>query len=178
VELVKSAPTEGTLRVGGAASFEARLYAGDRELPGEAYVCRWLSDAGARFLEAEGPPRNTAVFMRPGRQRVWVEVVPRSGPSQGLSGVSEAVELEVGNPSFALSVTPPAPLVGEEVTVAIRDFPVHDGVEFRWDPLPAKAKLVSVSERGLTFFATEPVPIPVKVTATLSGAGMDLARPR
>jgi len=93
VELVKSAPTEGTLRVGGAASFEARLYAGERELPGEAYVCRWLSDAGARFLEAEGPPRNTAVFMRPGRQRVWVEVVPRSGPSQGLAGVSEAVDL-------------------------------------------------------------------------------------
>ena len=174
VELVKSAPTEGTLRVGGAASFEARLYAGERELPGEAYVCRWLSDAGARFLEAEGPPRNTAVFMRPGRQRVWVEVVPRSGPSQGLAGVSEAVELEVGNPSFALSVTPPAPLVGEEVTVAIRDFPVHDGVEFRWDPLPAKAKLVSVSERGLTFFATEPVPIPVKVTATVGGSGTDL----
>lgn len=174
VELVKSAPGEGTLRVGGAASFEARLYAGDRALPGEAYVCRWRSDAGARFLESEGPPRNTVVFMRPGHQRVWVEVVPRSGPSQGLAGVSEAVELEVANPSFSLAVTPPAPLVGEEVTVAIRDFPVHDGVEFHWDPLPPTAKLVSVSERGLTFYATEPVPIVVKVTATVGGTGTDL----
>lgn len=174
VELVKSAPSEGTLRVGGAASFEARILDGKRAVRPEDYVCRWKSDAGARFLEAEGPLGNTAVFVRPGRQRVWVEVVPRSGPSKGLAAVSDPVDLEVANPVFALSVTPPAPLVGEEVTVAIRDFPLHDGVEFRWDPLPAKAKLVSVSERGLTFYPIEAGPVPVRVTASMSGTGQVL----
>ena len=175
VELTKSAPSGNSLRVGGAASFEATMLRGDQEVSADAYVCRWRSDAGARFLEAEGPPRNTAVFMRPGRQHVWVEAVPKSGPSEGLAAVSNAVDLAVDNPVFALSVSPPAPLVGEPVTVAIRDFPLHDGVEFRWDPLPPKAKLLSVAERGLTFYLTEAAPIAVKVTAAMSGkAGAEL----
>lgn len=175
VELTKSAPSGDTLRVGGAASFEARVLLGERETPTESYSCRWRSDAGARFLEVEGPPRNTVVFMRPGRQRIWVEAVPKSGPSQGLAAVSNAVELEVANPSFGLSVTPPVPLVGEEVTVSIRDFPLHDGVEFRWDPLPEKAKLISVAERSLTFYLTEPEPVAVKVTASMAkGQGGEL----
>lgn len=172
VELKKSAPAEGTVRVGGAASFEARLYAGDRELATDGSVCRWRSDGGAKFLEAEGPFSTTAIFLRPGRQRIWVEVVPRSGPSPGLAAVSEPVELEIAAPSFSLTVTPTSPLVGEEATVAIRDFPVHDGVEFRWDPLPAgKARLVAVGERSLTFYPTEAGAVPVRVTAVLAGSG-------
>uniref|UniRef100_I2PZK1 Tetratricopeptide repeat protein n=1 Tax=Desulfovibrio sp. U5L TaxID=596152 RepID=I2PZK1_9BACT len=166
VELKKSAPGEGAIRVGGAASFEARLFSGDREMAVDGSVCRWRSDGGARFLETEGPFATTAVFLRPGRQRVWVEVVPRSGPSPGLTAVSEPVELDIAAPSFSLSVTPASPLVGEEATVSIRDFPVHDGVEFRWDPLPAgKAKLVAVGERSLTFYPTEAGVVPVRVAA-------------
>lgn len=171
VELKKSAPAEGIPRVGGAASFEARLFAGDRELDRDGYVCRWRADAGAKFLEDEGPFTTTAVFLRPGRQRVWVEVVPKSGPSRGLAAVSEAVEMDVSQPAFSLAVTPTSPLVGEEATVSIRDFPVHDGVEFRWDQLPAKAKLVRVGERSLTFYPTEAGTVPVRVTATTGGAG-------
>lgn len=175
VELTKSAPSGNTLRVGGAASFEARMMRGDRDVPADAYVCRWRSDAGARFLEAEGPPRNTAVFMRPGRQRIWVEAVPKVGPSEGLAAVSNTVELAVANPVFALSVNPPAPLVGEPVTVSIRDFPLHDGVEFRWAPLPPQAKLIGVSERGISFYLTEAAPIVVRVKAAMSGqAGAEL----
>lgn len=171
IELAKSAPAEGTVRVGGAASFEARLFAGEREIDRAGHVCRWKADAGARFLEAEGPCTNTAVFLRPGRQRVWVEAVPRSGPSPGLAAVSEAVELDVARPAFSLAVTPAAPLVGEEVMVAIRDFPIHDGVEFRWDPLPETARLVRVDERSLTFYPTAAADVPVRVTATAGSAG-------
>lgn len=170
VELTKSAPAEGTVRVGGAASFEARLFHGERELGRDGAVCRWRSDGGAKFLEAEGPFATTAIFLRPGRQRVWVEVVPGAGPSQGLAAVSEPVEMDVAAPAFSLSVTPAAPLVGEETTVAIRDFPLHDGVEFRWDPLPAGAKLVAVGERSLTFYPTEAGTVAVRVTAA-TGAG-------
>ncbi|KHK02208.1 TolA protein [Desulfovibrio sp. TomC] len=171
VVLKKSAPAEGTPRVGGAASFEARLFRGEREdRPGD-YECRWQADAGAKFLEAAGPCTNTAVFMRPGVQRVWVEVVPKSGPSAGLAAVSDPVVLEISQPSFGLAASPVAPLVGEETTVAIRDFPVHEGVEFRWDPLPAQAKLVRVGERSLTFYPTEAKTVPVKVTAVAGEAG-------
>ncbi|WP_233489640.1 tetratricopeptide repeat protein [Solidesulfovibrio fructosivorans] len=170
VELVKSAPSAGTMRVGGAASFAARIFDGERELDRGDYVCRWRSDTEARFLETEGPFTNTAVFLRPGRQRVWVEVVPRSGPSEGLAAVSVPVELDVAQPAFSLGVRPSSPLVGEETTVVIRDFPVHDGVEFRWDPLPASAKLVRVGERSLTFYPTAAGEVPVHVSAT-AGAG-------
>ncbi len=175
VELQKSAPMEGTIRVGGAASFTGRIFVGDREAGSDAYVCRWRSDGGARFLEPEGPATNTAIFLRPGRQRIWLEAVPKSGPGTGLAALSEPVELDVASPVFNLSVSPPAPLVGDEVTVTIRDFPVHDGVEFRWDPLPAKAKLVQVGERSLTFYATETGSTPVRVTAALAGADLGSA---
>ncbi|MYL83309.1 tetratricopeptide repeat protein [Desulfovibrio aerotolerans] len=175
VALKKSAPTEGTPRVGGAASFEARLYRGETELPQDAYECRWQADDGAKFLEAAGPFTNTAVFTRPGRQRVWVEVVPKSGPSAGLAAISEAVTLDIAQPSFGLSASPASPLVGEEVTVAIRDFPVHDGVEFRWDPLPGHAKLVRVGERSLTFYPTQAKTTPVKVTAVAADSGKSSA---
>lgn len=171
VELRKSAPTEGVARVGGAASFEARLFLGDRELPADAHICRWKTDGGVRFLENEGPFTNTAIFLRPGRQRVWVEVVPRSGPSGGFAAVADPVELDVAPPAFTLAATPASPLIGEEVTVSIRDFPLHDGVEFRWDPLPAQAKLVRVGERSLTFYPTVAADIPVRVTAMAPGEG-------
>ncbi|MFP5258464.1 MAG: tetratricopeptide repeat protein [Acidobacteriota bacterium] len=170
VALRKTAPAEGTPRVGGAASFEARLSRGETELSREAYECRWRADPGVKFLEAAGPFTNTVVFTRPGRQRVWVEVVPKSGPSAGLAAVSDPVVLDIAPPGFGLSVSPAAPLVGEEVTVAIRDFPIHDGVEFRWDPLPGQARLVRVGERSLTFYPTEARPVSVTVTA-LATAG-------
>lgn len=175
VSLVKSAPEAGTVRVGGAASFVATLSLGDRPIDAAGYVCRWRADDGARFLENEGPCTNTSVFLRPGLRRVWVEAVPRSGPSSGLAAVSEPVVLDVAKPAFALTVTPPAPLVGEEVTVAIRDFPIHDGVEFRWDPLPATGRLVRVDERSLTFYPTTAGAVPVRVTATAAGGGKDAA---
>ncbi|WP_043785057.1 tetratricopeptide repeat protein [Solidesulfovibrio alcoholivorans] len=177
VELRQSAPAGGAVRVGGAASFEAHIFDGNRELGPDGYVCRWKGDDGARFLEREGPFTNTAVFLQPGHQRVWVEVVPRAGPSKGLAAVSEPVDLDVGKPAFALSVQPASPLVGEEVTVSIRDFPVHDGVEFRWDPLPDTARLVRVDERALTFYPTAAGNVPVRVTATArpeSGREADL----
>jgi tetratricopeptide (TPR) repeat protein len=171
VDLKKSAPSEGILRVGGAASFVARLFQGDKELPTDGYLCRWRADAGAKFLEDEGPFTNTAIFLRPGRQRIWVEVVPRSGPSQGLAAVADPVELDVSQPAFALAASPAAPLVGEEVTVSIRDFPVHDGVEFRWDPLPPQARLVRVGERSLTFYPTQAAATAVRVTAVAKDGG-------
>jgi tetratricopeptide (TPR) repeat protein len=171
VELKKIAPADGMPRVGGAASFVARLFLDDKELSNEAYVCRWRADAGAKFLDDEGPFTNTVILLRPGRQRVWVEVVPKSGPSPGLAAISEPVDLDVAQPAFALSATPASPLVGEEVTVSIRDFPVHDGVDFRWDPLPAQAKLVRVGERSLTFYPTQAVAVPVRVTAVGNAGG-------
>jgi len=173
--LKKIAPAEGAPRVGGAASFEARLYRGETELPQDAYECRWQADEGAKFLEAAGPFNNTVVFTRPGRGRVWVEVVPKSGPSAGLTAVSEPVTLDIAPPSFGLAASPASPLVGEEVTVAIRDFPVHDGVEFHWDPLPSQAKLVRVGERSLTFYPTEAKTTSVKVTAVSSDGGKSTA---
>lgn len=171
VELAKSAPATGAPRVGGAASFAVRLYWGDKELTGDGYVCRWRSDGGVRFLEDEGPLINTGVFLRPGRQRLWVEVVPRAGSSQGLAAVSEPIVLDVDAPAFVLAATPAKPLVGEEVTVSIRDFPLHDGVEFHWDPLPSQARLVHVGERSLTFYPTRAETVPVQVTAVAADAG-------
>ncbi len=175
VELTKSAPMEGSLRVGGAASFAVRLRLGDKDVPGEGYECRWKSDGGAKFQEETGPCRTTAVFQRPGRHAIWVEAVPKSGPSEGRAGASEPLSVEVSQPAFAIVAQPASPLIGEDVTVSIRDFPMHEGVEFRWDPLPSQAHLVRVGERDLTFYATDAAPVPIRVTAAVPGSGPNAA---
>jgi tetratricopeptide (TPR) repeat protein len=176
LELKKTAPLTGTVRTGGAVSFEVAAFSGDEAAPREGYVFRWESDAGAKFLDPEGPSGNTVVFTRPGPQKIWVTAL---APVDGLLepvAVSEALEVEVAGPLFRLSVEPREPRVGEEIKASVKDFPVREDVDFRWAALPRNATLVAVGEKEITFFLHDDKPAEVAVSARMPLAGKDLGR--
>ncbi|MDQ7831198.1 MAG: tetratricopeptide repeat protein [Desulfovibrionaceae bacterium] len=176
LELKKTAPLSGVVRTGGAVSFAVAVFAGDEPASPKGHVFRWESDAGAKFLDPEGPSGNTAVFTRPGRQKVWVTAL---APVDGLLepvAVSEALELEVSGPLFRLSINPREPRVGEEIRASVRDFPVREDVDFRWAALPRNATLLGVGEKEITFYLHDDTPIEVAVSARMPLAGKDLGR--
>ncbi|KUG27509.1 hypothetical protein ASZ90_002645 [hydrocarbon metagenome] len=176
LELKKTAPLTGTVRTGGAVSFVVTAHSGDDPAPLQGYVFRWESDAGARFLDPEGPSGNTVVFTRPGPQKVWVTAL---APVDGLLepvAVSEVLEMDVAGPLFRLSVDPREPRVGEEVRASVRDFPVREDVDFRWAALPRNATLVNVGEKEITFYLHDDKPAEVAVSARMPLAGKDLGR--
>lgn len=176
LELKKTAPLSGTVRTGGAVSFEVAAFDDDRPLPPEGFVFRWETDGGAKFLDPEGPSGNTVVFTRPGTQKIWVTAL---APVDGLLepvAASEALEVEVAGPLFRLSVEPREPRVGEEVKASVKDFPVREDVDFRWAALPRNATLVAVGEKEITFFLQDDKPAEVAVSARMPQAGKDLGR--
>ncbi|QLA19474.1 tetratricopeptide repeat protein [Desulfolutivibrio sulfoxidireducens] len=176
VELKKTAPLSGTVRAGGAVSFEAALFAGEAPVPPDGYVFRWESDAGAKFLDPEGPAGNTVVFVRPGPQKVWVTVFSLVDGAPEPVAASEALEMDVAGPLFRLSVTPSSPRVGEEVRAVVKDFPVREDVDFRWAALPRNAALVNVGEKEISFYLRDDGPAEVAVSARMPLAGKDLGR--
>ena len=176
VELKKTAPLSGTIRAGGAVSFEASLFAGEAPVPSGGYVFRWESDAGARFLDPEGPAGNTVVFVRPGAQKIWVTVVSLVDGIPEPVAVSEPLEMDVAGPVFRLAISPAEPRVGEEVRAAVKDFPVREDVDFRWAALPRNATLVNVGEKEISFYLRDDGPAEISVSARMPLAGKDLGR--
>jgi tetratricopeptide (TPR) repeat protein len=176
LELKKTAPLTGVVRTGGAVSFEVSAFSGEKPLPREGFVFRWESDAGARFLDPEGPSGNTVVFTRPGPQKVWVTALaPVDGLLESVAA-SDPMELEVAGPLFHMSVDPREPRVGEEIKASVRDFPVREDVDFRWAALPRNATLVAVGEKEITFYLHDGKPAEVAVSARMPLAGKDLGR--
>jgi hypothetical protein len=161
VELKKTAPLSGTVRAGGAVSFEAALFAGEAPVPAQGYVFRWESDAGARF----STPRVRREYGRvcPSRPpEVWVTFfVPLVGRgSRNPVAASEALEMGRAGPVFRLSVSPGEPRVETRRSgPRSRTSPYARSVDFRWAALPRNAVLVDVGEKEITFYlrdATRP----------------------
>ncbi len=174
LELKKTAPMAGTIRVGGAVSFEAKLITDKGPIPPGDFVFRWECDGKAKFLEAEGPPLNTVIFLMPGRWKVTAAAfIDKEGVLE-QAALSNPVDVEVANPQFQLVVSPQKPLIGEEVKAEVRDFPLHEGVEFRWAPLSRNAKLIRVGEKDVSFFLKDSEPVNVAVSASMPQAGVTL----
>lgn len=178
LELKKTAPMAGTIRVGGAVSFEAKLLTDKGAIPPGDFNFRWECDGKAKFLEVEGPPLNTVIFLMPGHFKVRAAAFyDKEGVAEQVA-LSNPVDVEVSNPIFQLTVSPQKPLVGEEVTAEVRDFPLHEGVEFRWAPLSRNARLVRVGEKDVSFYVSDDQPVTVSVSASMPQAGVTLGEAR
>lgn len=174
LELKKTAPMAGTIRVGGAVSFEAKLLTDKGVIPPGEFVFRWECDGKAKFLEVEGPPLNTVIFLMPGHFKVRAAAFyDKEGVSEQVA-LSNPVDVEVSNPLFQLTVSPQKPLIGEEVTAGVKDFPLHEGVEFRWAPLSRNARLMRVGEKDVSFYINDEAPVTVSVSASMPQAGVTL----
>jgi len=142
-----------------------------------ALVYRWQPNPEATFSPVEGAsPQASVVFTRPGRVKVWVDVLRRSGEALSTVAASNQIDVEVVAPAITLSATPAQPYPGEEVRVTANITPAAsaDYLDLRWEhtgaaispgPLPGM--------REFTFAPKNTSPIVATVHARARDGGDD-----
>ena len=170
----------GPVPVGAPAGFTAKLTVDGQPAKGN-FVFRWQPHPEAKFdsLDAATPDVK-AVFSKPGRVGVWVQVLEKRGDSLATVVESAQVEVEVVSPKLELAFEPKDPLVGQEVRARLSVTPEMKDIDLRWMPLPFNARQGSQSKDGreLAFSLKDDKPVEVKVLARApgSGAGLGLAQ--
>lgn len=170
----------GPVPVGAPAGFTAKLTVDGQPAKGN-FVYRWQPHPEAKFdkLDAAAPDVK-AVFSKPGRVGVWVQVLEKRGDSLATVVESAQVEVEVVSPKLELAFEPKDPLVGQDVRARLSVTPEMKDIDLRWMPLPFNARQGSQSKDGreLSFSLKDDKPTEVKVLARApgSGAGLGLAQ--
>jgi tetratricopeptide (TPR) repeat protein len=166
----KSAP-----KLGETVMLSAHVVGGGS--PPGGLVYRWQPNPEARFTPFEGAsPRAAVVFTRPGRVKVWVDVLQPSGDTLATVAESNQLELEVMPPSLTLRATPARPFPGQEVriTLEVLPAPAADLLDLRWEhtgaaispgPLPGL--------RVFTFAPKDATPVLATVHARARDGGAD-----
>ncbi len=173
-------PESKPVPVGTKTGFKVTLTSDGQPVTGN-FVFRWQPHPEIPFSRLDAVETDvTATFPKPGRVKVWVQVLEKRDGALATLTESEQVEIEVIKPTLSVSVSPPEALVGQEVKARVAARPELKEIEYRWMPLPANAKLLSESQdkREITFYAKDDQPIEVKAQATLSGSGDDLGEAR
>jgi len=166
--------------VGTKTAFKATLTSEGQPVTGN-FIYRWQPHPEIPFSRLdETVPDVSASFPKPGRVRVWVQVLEKRDGALVTLTESEQVEIEVIKPTLSVSVSPSEAFVGQEVRARVAARPEMKEIEYRWMPLPANAILLSESQdkREITFYARDEHPVEVKAQATLSGTGDDLGEAR
>ena len=166
--------------VGTKTGFKATLTSDGQPVKGN-FIFRWQPHPEIPFSRLDASvPDVSAAFPKPGRVKIWVQVLEKRDGALATLAESEQVEIEVIKPVLSVAVTPPEPLVGQEVKARISSRPELKEIEYRWVPLPANAKLLSESpdKREITFHAKDDQLIEVRAQARLSGSGEDLGEAR
>jgi tetratricopeptide (TPR) repeat protein len=166
--------------VGTKTGFKATLTSDGQPVKGN-FIFRWQPHPEIPFNRIDASvPDVSAVFPKPGRVKVWVQVLEKRDGALATLTESEQVEIEVIKPTLSVSVSPSEAFVGQEVRARVAARPELKEIEYRWMPLPANAKLLSESQdkREIAFYAKDEQPIEVKAQATLSGSGDDLGEAR
>jgi tetratricopeptide (TPR) repeat protein len=166
--------------VGTKTGFKVTLTSDGQPVAGN-FVFRWQPHPEIPFSRLDAAePDVTATFPKPGRVKVWVQVLEKRDGTLATLTESEQVEIEVIKPTLSVSVSPTDAFVGQEVKARVAARPDLKEIEYRWMPLPANTKLLSESQdkREISFYAKDDQPIEVKAQATLSGSGDDLGEAR
>ena len=177
--IVKTSPTADTIPVGSKATLSARLTSGGQEVTGK-YIYRWQPNTEVGFDAAEGPEnRTTATFKRPGKTRLWVDVLMKEGEALTTVARSENLDLDIVEPKLSLTVEPTAPMVGQEVSVKVSSqVPVED-MDFRWE-VSGSAKTLRESqdtrEIVIRLLDDKPVTVTVRGRAKHTGDGLGEAK--
>lgn len=167
--------TGGSLRVplGQPMSFTAQVSSSDGAPPPGNLVYRWQPNPEARFTPLEGPSRQaSAVFTRPGRIKVWVDVLQPSGGALSTVAESNQLDVEVVAPTLTLLASPMTPYPGQEVRVTLSVTPASamDLLSLRWEQ--AGAAISPGPLPGLREFTYTPKDVS-PVTATVFAKSRD-----
>ncbi|MFO1200432.1 MAG: hypothetical protein U1E86_26045 [Burkholderiaceae bacterium] len=138
---------------------------------------RWqpLTEAAFDRLDANVPDVGVT-FSKPGRAKVWVEVLENREGREATVAASAPLEFDVVAPKLELSFEPPEPWVGQDVKARIAVEPESKDIDFRWMPVPANARqsLQGPDGRSITFYLTDDRPAPIQVLARVPVSGETL----
>jgi tetratricopeptide (TPR) repeat protein len=175
-EIKQVSPTASKVVLGVPVSFSAQLLAGGAPVSG-SYVYRWQPQPEAKFEPAEGAGNQTkAVFSRPGRTKVWVQVLEKRGEVLETVAESAQIEIEAVSPALRIAFFPAQVNVGKEVRARVEVTPADlKEIDFRWEiSANAKQTFISPDTREVTFIPQDTNPVSVKVHARVPFYGDDL----
>jgi tetratricopeptide (TPR) repeat protein len=175
VTISKTSPSGNNITVGSAAGFSASVTTIGGKTP-EALLYRWQPHPEVAFTPYEDKSNaTTAKFMKPGKVKVWVDVLEQKGGSASTLGSSDQLELDIVKPELKLVLSKTSPLAGEELTATVNAGPDTANMDFRWE-LSANAKLVSESKDATiaTFYLTDSKEAKITVNGRVPHSGEDL----
>lgn len=171
-------PTSPKIMVGTPATFSAQLLSGGQPSSG-SYIYRWQPTPDVKFDPAEGPANQAkAIFSRPGRQKVFVQVLEKKGEILQTLAESEQIEIEIIKPDFKITFSPPISTVGKEVKAKVDVIPADlKDIDFRWEVTPnGKQTLESQDKREITIILQDTKPVTVTAHARVPFTGDDLGK--
>lgn len=175
-EITLVSPNTAKVTVGAPVSFSAKLLSGGEEISGN-YIFRFQPSPEVKFDTNESAKKQTnAIFPKPGREKVWVQVLEKKGETLETVAESAQIEIEVVVPELKIVFDQDKPLVGKSVKAKVEVVPADfKNIDFRWE-LPANARqtLQSPDAKEVTFIPQDLKPITVKVNARVPVSGEDL----
>lgn len=164
--------------LGQPAAFRATITASDGKPVPAGLVYRWQPTPEVAFAPIEGASATgRATFGRPGRTRVWVEVLQRAGDALRTLAESNQVEVEVGAPTLALRIDPSEIHPGEEVRVTVVETPVASPelLTYWWDVSGKTLRGGPTADpRVYTFVAADTAPVRLVVHGRVRDGGDEI----
>ena len=134
-----NSPAKTSVKIGETLNLTAKLKETSKGL-GEMlkgkHVFRWVGDNGVEFSPADTlKPKTTALFTRPGKVKIRVQVMVKQGDELKKVGESKEITIDVVGVTYKLQVTPPKPMVGQEAVITVvPDYDVDKKtLDFRWE---------------------------------------------
>ena len=190
VKLTKETPKEGTIPIGGKATFLAEVFSGDKPASGSfSYI--WERNPDALFGDPKNPTyetkggsqsRNTATFKKMGTTPVWVSVLKEVDGRKMTVGESEQIPIQAVSPKLKLSVNKKEPLIGEKVVITVHEEPAmsNDIITFWWeikgDAANPGPEPNIPNQRSYSFKPKNVKPVTVTVHAKAKEDGSDLGQ--
>jgi hypothetical protein len=164
--------------VGVKTGFKATLTMDGQPAVGP-FIYRWQPHPEVSFdqLDSQSPAVN-ALFAKPGRVKVWVQVLEMRDGRQATVAESDQLEIEVIRPQLELTFEPKEPFVGQQVKAKLVVKPEVKEIDFRWLPVPANANQGGTSRDGreITFSLRDDRSAEIQVSARVPHSGEDLGQ--
>ncbi|MEZ5307280.1 MAG: tetratricopeptide repeat protein [Pyrinomonadaceae bacterium] len=176
VDLKQVSPNTAKVFVGVPVSFAAQLLSDGKPASG-SYVYRFEPTPDVEFAKNDsGENQTTAVFSKPGVEKVWVEVLEEKNGSQTTVARSEQISIEILQPALKVTFDQQKALIGKAVKAKVSTVPADaTDIDYRWEISPnANQTLESRDGTEVTFVPTDTKPVTVKVMARVPVSGESL----
>ncbi|HRH42839.1 MAG TPA: tetratricopeptide repeat protein, partial [Pyrinomonadaceae bacterium] len=173
---IKLVTPQTKVAVGVPVAFTAQLLSDGSPLTGN-YIYRFQPSPEVKFDTNESAKQQTnAIFAKPGREKVWVQILERKDQVLETVAESDQIEIEIVAPELKITFDQDKALVGKAVKAKVEVVPPDlKNIDFRWEiPANARQTLQSPDAKEVTFIPQNANPITIKVNARVPVSGEDL----